>query len=378
MEKCLSILGSTGSIGCQTLDVCRENNIRVIGLSAGNNIDLLERQVKEFKPMYVCIANQALESELKERLRGYDVEVFSGKNGLEKIASLEEANLVVSAIVGIAGLAPTYKAITTGHDVALANKETLVAAGEIIMAEVAKKGVKILPIDSEHSAIFQCLYGNNKKDIDKIILTASGGPFRGKSYEFLREVTPKMALNHPNWAMGNKITIDSATLMNKGFEVIEAKWLFGIDVEKIKVLVHPQSIVHSMVSYVDGVIMAQLGTADMRIPISHAILYPNRVKNSFPKLNLLENNNLTFEEPDIKTFECLKIAYDAISYGGLMPAILNTANEIAVDLFLNGKIRFTDIPNIIKDALNRYENIQNPTIDDVLGIDKKIRSEIKR
>ena len=378
MKKCLSILGSTGSIGCQTLDVCRENDIRVVGLSAGNNIDLLEKQVREFKPMYVCIANENLERDLKKRLMGLDVEVFSGDIGLEKIASLKEADLVVSAIVGIAGLAPTYKAIATGHDVALANKETLVAAGEIIMNEVLKNGVNILPIDSEHSAIFQCLYGNDKSDIEKIILTASGGPFRGKKYDFLKKVTPQMALNHPTWVMGDKITIDSATLMNKGFEVIEAKWLFDVDVEKIEVLIHPQSIIHSMVSYVDGVVIAQLGTKDMRIPISHAILYPNRVKNSFPKLNLLDSNNLTFEKPDMKTFECLKIAYDVVSCGGLMPAILNTANEIAVDLFLKNKIGFLDIQNIIKDALNRYENMMNPTIDDILYMDKRMRVEMKR
>lgn len=375
MRKCLSILGSTGSIGRQTLDVCRENNIRVIGLSAGNNIDLLEKQVKEFRPSYVAIANVKLENELKDRLRGYDVEIFSGDVGLQKIASLKEADLVVSSIVGIAGLVPTYRAIQTGHNIALANKETLVAAGEIIMSEANRNGVSILPIDSEHSAIFQCICGNDKKDIEKIILTASGGPFRGKKHDYLKKVTPKMALNHPNWVMGDKITIDSATLMNKGFEVIEAKWLFGVDVDKIDVLVHPQSIIHSMVSYVDGVVMAQLGTKDMRIPISHAIMYPKRVKNSFPKLDLLESNNLTFEEPDVKTFECLKLAYDTVNVGGIMPAILNTANEVAVDLFLKGRIKFTDIQNVIKDALDRYENITNPTIQDILEIDRKIREE---
>ena len=267
--------------------------------------------------------------------------------------------------------------IKTGHDVALANKETLVVAGQIIMNLAKEKGVKILPIDSEHSAIFQCLAGNKKSDLNKILLTASGGPFRGKSYDFLEQVTPEMALKHPNWVMGSKITIDSATLMNKGLEVIEAKWLFDVDVDKIEVLVHPQSIIHSMVEYVDGVIMAQLGTPDMRIPISHAICYPNRVKNEFPKLDLLKHNNLTFEKPDIKNFECLGIAYDIIKEGGIKPAILNSANEVAVDMFLKKKIKFTDIPKLIKKALNEYENITNPTIDDILDVDSKIRTEYK-
>ena len=376
MERCISILGSTGSIGRQTLEVCKQNNISVVGLSANSNIDLLERQVKEFKPKYVAIANKSLENDLKDRLKGIDIEIFSGDDGLVKIATLDEANLVVSAIVGIAGLRPTYQAIKTGHDIALANKETLVAAGKLVMDLAKRNNVKILPVDSEHSAIFQCLYGNDKKDLQRIILTASGGPFRGRDYKFLQQVTPKMALKHPNWVMGSKITIDSATLMNKGLEVIEAKWLFDVDVEKIDVVVHPQSIIHSMVEYMDGVVIAQLGTPDMRTPIGHAIAYPDRIKNSFTRLDLLKCGNLTFESPDTDTFECLKIAYDVIREGGLAPAILNTANEIAVDMFLKEKIRFTDIPNVINKALDRYSNIENPTLEDILNIDRKIRLEL--
>lgn len=375
MERCISILGSTGSIGTQTLEVCKQNNIKVMGLSANSNIDLLEKQVREFKPRYVAIANKSLEGDLKDRLSDLDVEVFSGDDGLVKIATLDMVNLVVSAIVGIAGLKPTYEAILTGHDVALANKETLVAAGSLVMNLAKEKNVKILPIDSEHSAVFQCLEGNDKKTLQRIILTASGGPFRGRDYKFLQQVTPQMALKHPNWVMGSKITIDSATLMNKGLEVIEAKWLFDVDVEKIDVVVHPQSIIHSMVEYIDGVVIAQLGTPDMRIPIGHAIMYPDRVCNSFAKLDLLKCGNLTFESPDTNTFECLSIAYDVIREGGLAPAILNTANEVAVDMFLKEKIKFTDIPNIIKNVLDRYPNITNPTLEDILAVDRKIRQD---
>lgn len=375
MERCISILGSTGSIGTQTLEVCKQNNIKVMGLSANSNIDLLEKQVREFKPRYVAIANKSLEGDLKDRLSDLDVEVFIGDDGLVKIATLDMVNLVVSAIVGIAGLKPTYEAILTGHDVALANKETLVAAGSLVMNLAKEKNVKILPIDSEHSAVFQCLEGNDKKALQRIILTASGGPFRGRDYKFLQQVTPQMALKHPNWVMGSKITIDSATLMNKGLEVIEAKWLFDVDVEKIDVVVHPQSIIHSMVEYIDGVVIAQLGTPDMRIPIGHAIMYPDRVCNSFAKLDLLKCGNLTFESPDTNTFECLSIAYDVIREGGLAPAILNTANEVAVDMFLKEKIKFTDIPNIIKNVLDRYPNITNPTLEDILAVDRKIRQD---
>lgn len=375
MERCISILGSTGSIGTQTLEVCKQNNIKVMGLSANSNIDLLEKQVREFKPRYVAIANKSLEGDLKDRLSDLDVEVFSGDDGLVKIATLDMVNLVVSAIVGIAGLKPTYEAILTGHDVALANKETLVAAGSLVMNLAKEKNVKILPIDSEHSAVFQCLEGNDKKALQRIILTASGGPFRGRDYKFLQQVTPQMALKHPNWVMGSKITIDSATLMNKGLEVIEAKWLFDVDVEKIDIVVHPQSIIHSMVEYIDGVVIAQLGTPDMRIPIGHAIMYPDRVCNSFAKLDLLKCGNLTFESPDTNTFECLSIAYDVIREGGLAPAILNTANEVAVDMFLKEKIKFTDIPNIIKNVLDRYPNITNPTLEDILAVDRKIRQD---
>ncbi|MBP5426460.1 MAG: 1-deoxy-D-xylulose-5-phosphate reductoisomerase [Clostridiales bacterium] len=378
MAKYISILGSTGSIGRQTLEVCKLNNIRVLGISANSNIDLLEKQTREFRPLCVAIADERLEDELKHRLRDFEVDVFSGQKGLEKIAMIPEVELVVSAIVGIAGLMPTYMAIKSGHDVALANKETLVVAGNIIMDEAKKRNIKIIPIDSEHSAIFQCLYGNDKKDVEKIILTASGGPFRGKKYEYLKTVTPDMALKHPNWIMGRKITIDSATLMNKGFEVIEAKWLFDMDVDKIEVVIHPESIIHSMVEYVDGVVMAELGTPDMRVPISHAIMYPDRVKNNFAKLDLLKYNKLTFEKPDMDTFECLKMAYQVSIEGGLMPTVLNAANEFSVDLFLRNKINFTDIQDIIKRSLYEYKNISRVTVEDILHADKEVKDRLRK
>ena len=375
MRQCISILGSTGSIGKQTLDVCREHNIRVLGLTANSNIDLLEKQVREFKPVYVAVADRNLAKDLRERLSGCDVQVLSGEEGLIEVASLPDVQMVVSAIVGIAGLVPTYAAIKSGHDVALANKETLVVAGQIIMEEAKNKDVEIIPVDSEHSAIFQCLYGNDRRDVERIILTASGGPFMGKNRDYLETVTPSMALKHPNWVMGKKITIDSATMMNKGFEVIEAKWLFDMDVDKIDIVIHPESIVHSMVEYVDGVVMAQLGTPDMRVPINHAIMYPDRIKNSFGKLDLV-GQKLTFYKPDMDTFECLKMAYWAIREGGIMPLVLNTANEIAVDLFLQGKIKFTEIQDIIKRSLNECKNISHVTMDDILYKDKELRKKL--
>lgn len=377
MRQCISVLGSTGSIGRQTLDVCKEHGIRVLGLTANSNIDLLEKQVREFKPRCVAIADKNLERILKDRLIDCDVNVLSGESGLVEVARMSGVDMVVSAIVGIAGLLPTYAAIEAGHDVALANKETLVVAGQIIMEEARNRNVKIIPVDSEHSAIFQCLYGNDQKDVEKIILTASGGPFRGRTRDYLETVTPAMALKHPNWVMGKKITIDSATMMNKGFEVIEAKWLFDVDVDKIDVVVHPESIVHSMVEYVDGVVMAQLGVPDMRIPISHAIMYPDRVRNNVDKLSLF-GQKLTFEEPDMDTFECLSMAYWAVREGGLMPLVLNTANEVAVDLFLKGKIKFTGIQDMIKRSLDESKNISHVTMDDILHANIELRNKLNR
>jgi len=375
MIDSICILGSTGSIGRQTLEVCREHGVKVLGLTANRNIDLLEEQAREFNPRCIAVADKNLSKKLKDRLSDCDIEVLSGESGLIEVASMSDVHMVVSAIVGIAGLVPTYAAIRTGHDIALANKETLVVAGKIITDEARKRDVKIIPVDSEHSAIFQCLYGNDRRDVEKIILTASGGPFRGKDKEYLKTVTPGMALKHPNWVMGKKITIDSATMMNKGFEVIEAKWLFDVDVDNIEVVVHPESIVHSMVEYVDGVVMAQLGTPDMRVPISHAIMYPDRIKNNFGKLDLL-GRKLTFEKPDMDTFECLKMSYEVSRAGGLMPMVLNTANEVAVDRFLKGDIGFLDIQDTIKRVLDGYTNISNATIEDILYGDIELRKNL--
>ncbi|HOA97156.1 MAG TPA: 1-deoxy-D-xylulose-5-phosphate reductoisomerase, partial [Acetivibrio saccincola] len=348
MVKSISILGSTGSIGVQTLDVARNLNIKVEALSGNTNIDLLEAQAREFKPSMVAVRDVDAANVLKERLSDLGIEVAGGMEGLKRAASLECVDMVVVSIVGIAGLIPTMEAIENKKNIALANKETLVTAGSIVMKKAEEKGVKILPIDSEHSAVFQCLMGNNIEDVSKIILTASGGPFRNKTKEELEKVTVKEALKHPNWDMGSKITIDSATLMNKGLEVIEAKWLFGLPVDKIEVLVHPQSIIHSMVEYNDGSVMAQLGLPDMRLPIQFALRYPKRSVNGFPKLDFLKHNNLTFEMPDTEKFPCLRLSYEAIKAGGTMPAVMNAANEEVVSLFIGERINFIQIPQIIE------------------------------
>jgi len=380
MAKKISILGSTGSIGIQTLDVVRNlnnnnRNIEVKGLAAGKNIDLLERQALEFHPEAISVEDEILADKLSNKLKGTSIEVFYGLEGLIKIATLESVDLVLNSVVGVIGLLPTIEAIRQGKDIALSNKETLVAAGEIVMREARENKVNIIPVDSEHSAIFQCLMGNKKNFVSKLILTASGGPFRGKKIEQLEMVRPCDALKHPNWNMGEKITIDSATLMNKGLEVIEARWLFDINPDKIEVLVHPQSIIHSMVEYVDGSIIAQLGKADMRIPIQFAITYPERQNNNFSKLDFIKQRELTFEEPNYIDFPCLSLAFKAINISGTMPAAMNAANEAAVKLFLNDKIKFTQIPQIINNVMDNHKVNNNPYINDIIEVDKWARAE---
>ena len=373
MFKNISILGSTGSIGTQTLEVCRKFGIKISGLSAGGNTELLIKQILEFKPQYASVSSRVDAALLESRVKGSGTEIFWGDEGLKRIATAEKAECVVSAIVGIAGLVPTYEAILAGKHIALANKEVLVTAGSIILDEIKKRKLLLLPIDSEHSAIFQCLMGNSSETVSKIILTASGGPFRDLSLHELQAVTPEMALRHPNWDMGSKITIDSATLMNKGLEVIEAKWLFDIEPEKIEVVVHPQSIVHSMVEYIDSSVVAQLGLPDMKLPIQFALTYPARLQGDLPKLDLMKVGRLDFLKPDTERFRCLQLAYEAIKIGKTMPAALNGANEIAVKLFLEKKISFFEIAKLVEGVMSRHNPIDNPTLEAVLYTDDEAR-----
>lgn len=371
MYKKISVLGSTGSIGTQTLEVVRNlNNVKVEGLTSNTNIELLKQQIDEFKPKVVAVMNKEKALKLKEIVK--DVEVLYGIEGIIKVSTLENIDIVVNSIVGNIGLEPTIQAIKNKKNIALANKETLVTAGELVMKEVKKNNVKLYPVDSEHSAVFQCIQGNINNPIRKIYLTASGGPFR--NYDNLENITVKDALNHPNWSMGKKITIDSATLMNKGLEIIEAKWLFDIDVDKIQVLVHPQSIIHSMVEFEDGAVIAQLGEPDMRLPIQYALTYPERLKNNYPKVDFFERNELTFEKPKVNLFSCLGLAVKAIKIGGTMPAVLNAANEIAVNKFLNEEIKFLDIPKLIENAMKAYTVKYNYTFKDVIEADKWART----
>ncbi len=374
----LCILGSTGSIGTQTLDIVRDNKSKfnVVALSGNNNIELLHKQIHEFKPRYVAVNNLEKAKLLKSKTNNLDVAILSGIEGLKDIASLEEVDTVVTAVVGNIGILPTIEAIKTHKNIALANKETLVAAGEIIMNLAKDYGVSIIPIDSEHSAILQCLEGHNKKDLEKIILTASGGPFRGMNSDELVNVKYIDALKHPNWNMGSKISIDSATLMNKGLEVIEAKWLFNLEIEEINVIVHPQSIIHSMVEYIDGTVIAQLGSPDMRIPIQYALSHPHRIKLNSNKISFDKLSSLTFEQPDIETFPCLGLAFEALKTGGTMPAVLNSANEELVSKYLKDEIKFYDIPKGIEMAMKKHKIIKDPSIDDILTIDKDIRQYI--
>ena len=374
MTKNISVLGSTGSIGTQTLEVVRRlGNIQIKGLTAGSNIDLLEEQIREFKPLKVAVMDKKKAEELKFRVRDTFVEVFYGIDGLVEIATMDEIDTVVTSVVGNVGLKPTIEAIRNGKNIALANKETLVSAGEIVMKEAKKYNINIYPVDSEHSAIFQCLQGNEKNNISRILLTASGGPFRGKSKDELKDVTIEDALNHPNWSMGKKITIDSATMMNKGLEMIEAKWLFNVEMDDIEVLVHPQSVVHSAVEFEDGAIIAQMGEPDMKVPIQYALTYPKRIKANFPKVDFKTRSNLTFETPDTNVFECLGLAYKAAKIGGTMPAVMNAANEIAVEKFLNKEIKFLDIPKLIEKTMDAYNVKHDFSLEDIFEADNWAR-----
>jgi len=374
-KKNIAILGSTGSIGTQTLEVIRENTdlFSVFLLTANSNADLLIAQALEFAPAYVIICNATKYQYVKEALAHLSVKVLCGINAIIDTVTHPDIHIVLTAMVGFAGLEPTIAAIKAGKDIALANKETLVVAGELVTGLAKKHKVKILPVDSEHSAIFQCLAGEEENKIEKIILTASGGPFRGKSLDFLAGVVMEDALKHPNWVMGAKITIDSASLMNKGLEVIEAKWLFDLEVDQIDVVVHPQSIIHSMVQFEDGSIKAQMGLPDMKLPIQYALSYPTRLKNNFKRLDFINYPELTFEKPDIKTFRNLAIAFEALKQGGNMPCIVNAANEIAVAGFLNKNIGFLAMSRVIEECMQQIPFIGSPVLDDYLNTDKETR-----
>jgi 1-deoxy-D-xylulose-5-phosphate reductoisomerase len=378
MAEKLVILGSTGSIGKQALEVCDNLGIKVIGLAAGSNISTLEEQVRKYKPAIVAVMDPQKGSDLWVRLKDTQTKVVWGLNGMLEVAAIEDADTVLTSIVGIAGLLPTLRAIEAGKNIALANKETLVTAGKLVMEAARQNNVNIFPVDSEHSALFQCLSGNRAKDVDKLILTASGGPFRGFSSDELKNVSLTQALKHPNWSMGNKITIDSATMMNKGLEIIEAQWLFNVDLAKIEVLIHPQSIIHSMVSYIDGSIIAQLGEPDMRIPIQLALTWPERKENNFGRVNFSELKSLTFEKPDLKVFRCLQFALNAATIGGSMPTVMNAANEITVSLFLNGDISFTGIMDLIENVMVNHNVNTNPSLDDIIEADAWGREETLR
>ena len=370
--KRIAILGSTGSIGTQTLEVVRENgDIEVLGLAAGSNITLLEEQIRQFHPRLAAVWSEEKAIELRTRIADTDTKVVSGMDGLIEVSILKDTEILVTAIVGMIGIRPTIEAIKAGKDIALANKETLVTAGHIIMPLAAEKNVSILPVDSEHSAIFQSLQGNEHKAIHKILLTASGGPFRGRTEEELLDIKVEDALKHPNWSMGQKITIDSSTMVNKGLEVIEAKWLFQVDVDQVQVIVQPQSIIHSMVEYVDGAIMAELGTPDMKLPIQYALYYPERRYLPGERLDFETLTQITFEKPDMETFYGLKLAYEAGRIGGSLPTVLNAANEKAVAMFLNREIRYLQIPEIIRECMEHHKNIVNPTIPEILATEQE-------
>lgn len=378
--KRLSILGATGSIGTQTLDVIRKEkeSFKLIAVSANNSSGKLIDIINEFDPLYAVLTEKKAYEEVKQYCLDNNLKtaILFGMEGLNSIASLQEVDIVVTSVVGMIGLVPTLKAIKAGKDIALANKETLVVAGQLVISEAKKYNVKILPVDSEHSAIYQCIQGNNKSDISNILLTASGGPFKGKKVEELLNVTVGEALKHPRWNMGKKISVDSATLMNKGLEVIEAHWLFDVDYDNIKVVVHPQSVIHSMVEYKDGSVIAQLGSTDMRLPIQYALNYPKRKTAVASKLNFYDMESLTFEKPDIDTFKALKLAYEAGKYGGNMPAILNAANEAAVELFLNERIKFLEIGNILEECMNKFDVIDEYSLNDILEIDDKVKKYV--
>lgn len=373
-KKKISLLGSTGSIGTQTLEVVSENSdiLSVAALAAGTNVNLLEEQVRKFKPALAVMWSKEAADELKTRIADTNTRVLSGMDGLIEAATVPEADMVLTAVVGMIGIRPTIAAIEAGKDIALANKETLVCAGHIIMPLAAEKGIKILPVDSEHSAIFQSLNGERHNKISKILLTASGGPFRGMTTEQLKGKTVADALKHPNWSMGKKITVDSATLVNKGLEVMEAGWLFNVPVSDIEVVVHPQSILHSAVEYEDGAVIGQMGLPDMKLPIQYALFYPDRLPMSGKKLNLFEVGNMTFEKPDPEVFKGLKLALRAASEGGSMPTVFNAANELAVARFLDGKIGFLDIYDIIERAMDAHKKIASPTVEEILDAEREV------
>lgn len=365
--KKIGILGSTGSIGTQTLEIVRNHkDLKVVALAAGKSVNLMEEQVREFSPTLAVMWSEEAAKELRARVADTDTKVLYGMDGLLEIAVMEEMEVLVTAIVGMIGIRPTIAAIEAGKTIALANKETLVTAGHIIMPLAAEKKVPILPVDSEHSAIFQSMHGENRERVGKILLTASGGPFRGRKREELDDITVEDALKHPNWSMGRKITVDSATLVNKGLEVIEAKWLFQVEPEKIQVVVHPQSIIHSMVEYVDGGIMAQLGMPDMKLPIQYALFYPDRRPMEGKRVDFFELSSITFEKPDTDTFKGLKMAYDAIEIGGSMTTVYNAANERAVSLFLDRKIKFLEIYDLIQGAMEQHQSVRNPSVEEIL------------
>lgn len=369
--KTIAVLGSTGSIGTQTLEVARANgDLKIAALAAGRNVKLLERQIREFSPRVVAVWEEEAARELKTAISDLDVKIVTGMDGLIEISTLPEVEVLVTAIVGMIGIRPTVEAIKAGKDIALANKETLVTAGHIIMPLAKKHGVKILPVDSEHSAIFQSLNGEQHGQIDKLLITASGGPFRGRKRADLEQVKVEDALKHPNWAMGQKITIDSATLVNKGLEVMEAKWLFQVDLDQIEVVVQPQSVIHSMVQFVDGAVLAQLGTPDMKLPIQYALYYPERRYLAGERLDFAKLRQITFEKPDMETFLGLPLALKASREGGSMPTVFNAANERAVSRFLHREIGFTDIYQIIIESMEQHKSIQQPTIEEILDTEK--------
>ena len=374
-KKHIAILGSTGSIGTQALEVIKANpdHFAVEVLTANGNADLLIKQAVEFKPNAVVIADKSKYKYVSDALSKHDIKIYAGEESVSQIVEMGSIHMVLAAIVGYAGLASALNAIKAGKDIALANKETLVVAGQMVMRQAKKNGVNIYPVDSEHSAIFQCLSGEFYNPVEKIYLTASGGPFRGKDEKYLLSVKKEEALKHPNWNMGAKVTIDSATLMNKGLEVIEAKWLFNIDLQKIEVIVHPQSIIHSIVQFQDGSMKAQMGLPDMKLPIQYALSYPKRLRSDFPRFNFIDHPSLTFEKPDTKTFRNLALAYEALNKGGNMPCVLNAANEVVVDAFLNNRISFLKMSEVIEKCLQKTAFIDNPGYEDYVTTDKEAR-----
>lgn len=376
--KNIAILGSTGSIGTQTLDIVQRNpDLNVVGLGAGRNIDLLEKQIREFKPVLAAVFDEQKAEELRIRVADTPTKIVSGMEGLIELSVLPESEILVTAIVGMIGIRPTIEAIRAGKDIALANKETLVTAGHLIMPLASQMNVSILPVDSEHSAIFQALHGEQRREISKLLITASGGPFRGKTAEELEHVTVEQTLKHPNWVMGRKITVDSATLVNKGLEVMEARWLFDVELSQIQVVVQPKSIIHSMVEFRDGAVIAQLGTPDMRLPIQYALFYPERRYLDGDRLDFRLLKEITFEEPDMKTFLGLPMAIEAAEKGGSMPTVFNAANEAAVKLFLERKIGFTDIYRIIRSSMDEHHVIAAPGLDEILAVERETRDRIE-